>query len=138
MSDRIIKFNKHEMMLLRLSVRNQAATTKKFVGFHSEIADEFEALKNLLARLGTRVQLDPLVHQEMRTMKPKTPLPWDYLPSRGTFRMLPEDWEFAVHAANCHEKYKAIISELVDALEDCGTKPYIDLKHRAWEATHDT
>lgn len=50
-------------------------------------------------------------------MKPKTPLPWDHVPSQGTFRMLPEDWEFAVHAANCHDKYKAIISELADALD---------------------
>lgn len=42
-------------------------------------------------------------------MKPKTPLPWDHLPSQGTFR--------TVHAANCHEKYKEIIIQLVDALD---------------------
>jgi hypothetical protein len=31
--------------------------------------------------------------------------------------MLPEDWEFAVHAVNAHENQKALIIELADALE---------------------
>ena len=33
------------------------------------------------------------------------------------------------------ENQDQLITELVDALEDCGTKPYLDLKTRAWEAT---
>lgn len=65
-------------------------------------------------------------------MKPKTPLPWDHVPSQGTFRMLPEDWEFAVHAANSHEKYKTIIAEFIEYASDM--KLDNDLMRRAREA----
>lgn len=74
-------------------------------------------------------------------MKPKTPLPWDHVPSQGTFRVLPEDWEFAVHAANSHDKYKAIINELshwvkiYNEQRRAENPELLKLIQRAWEAT---
>lgn len=47
-------------------------------------------------------------------MTPKTPLPWEPSNNVGLIRMYPEDYNFAVHAVNCHEKYKTIIAEFID------------------------
>lgn len=68
-------------------------------------------------------------------MKPKTPLPWDHVPSQGTFRMLPQDWEFVVHAVNCHFKYKTIIAEFIEYASDM--KLDNDLMRRAREAINE-
>lgn len=58
-------------------------------------------------------------------MKPKTPLPWEPSKDMGLIRMYPEDYNFAVHAANFYEqlivqnkKLCSSICELVDWLED--------------------
>jgi hypothetical protein len=50
-------------------------------------------------------------------MKPKTPLPWEPSNNVGLIRMLPEDYNFAVHAVNAHDKLVADREKLVEFLK---------------------